>query len=190
MHMTASTGSFGMLVLEINVCLIRFSRAFQISFLFISPVSPLSSCHCLWRLCEALKGAQNEISQYIFTPAEDGLPCAAESALCCSDAYSPKKRHHKKSTQTRRNPAEVLNFYKRDTEAFLSQHFYDYTVYLPLSPKAFLESFGKNESLSHIHQLSDTFKIMCLFFFWNWELLQINVFSLKDLKYLIIPRCF
>lgn len=43
MHMTASMGSFGMLVLEINVCLICFSRAFQISFLSISPVSPLSS---------------------------------------------------------------------------------------------------------------------------------------------------
>lgn len=84
---------------------------------------------------------------------------------------------------------EVLTFYKRDTEAFLSQRFYYYTLNLPLSLRAFLESFGKNDSLSHMHQLSDTFKIMCLYLV-NWELLQINVFSLKDFKYLIIPRDF
>lgn len=46
-----------------------------------------------------------------------------------------KKTLHKKSTKTRRNPTEVVNLYKRDTESFLSQHFYCSTVYLSL--KAF-----------------------------------------------------
>jgi len=71
-----------------------------------------------------LKGAQNERPWYIFAHAEDGLLSAAAFALRCSDARRQKKRHYKKSTKTRRNATEVLNFCKRDTEAFLSQPFY------------------------------------------------------------------
>lgn len=192
-HMAASKGGFGLFILEIKLCLIWFNRAFQISFLSISPGFPFSSWDCLQRLCEALRANSERSTEWNTTVhlfSFRGWPL-----LCCKICFvlfrclNSPKRHHWKSTKAQRNPTEVLKSYKRDKEAFLSQSFYYYILNLHLSLRIFLESFGKNDSLSHMHQLSDTFKIMCLYLF-NWELPQINVFSLKDFKYLIIPRHF
>lgn len=155
--MTASKGNVGMLVLEINVCLICFSRSFQISFFRLSLVSPLSSWRCLQRLCEGLRANSEKSTEWNIMIRLHS--CRGWPPLCCRIFFcllrclkSKKKRHHEKSTKTRRNPTEVLNFYKRDTEAFLSQHFYYYRIDLPLSLKAFLESFGKmSHSLKSIN---------------------------------------
>lgn len=64
-----------------------FLNLFSLHFTYFPPLFCDNAYKDFVKILElTLKGAENEILWYIFAHAEDGLLCAAEFSLCCSDA--------------------------------------------------------------------------------------------------------